>query len=201
MFNARVACPNGFGLNKSSFALATKPTEALKRYPIILREDYYALQSPSGADFAVLDIAATRTLRLLQSVGRVRFQAVFQCNVINGPAMTGSTGVKRNTTGVSINIYGIHNLANKVGSTLTREQQFLQHPDVVDPGINYDNPQYFKMPGLTLDLNQSVKPRHPGQKSKEAISSEVNKVMDSLDVVDSDLDTPDISGILTSLLR
>jgi hypothetical protein len=181
--------------------LATKPTEALKRYPVILRDGYYTLQSPSGKDFAVLDISTTRALKAVQNLGTVRFQAVIQCNVIDRPETAIGTKIIRDMVEGSINIYGIQNLAKKVGATLTRERQFLQHPDVVDPGVEYNNPHYFKTPGLTVDLNQLVKPRHAGQMSKEAISSEVGKIMDSLDVVDFDWDIPATDILLTPLLR
>jgi hypothetical protein len=181
--------------------LATKPTEGLKRHPVILREDYYVLQSPSGKDFAVLDIITSRTLKAVQNLGCARFQAVFQRNAINGPGTSVGTKANPNLIEVSINLYGIRDLAKKVGAALTRERQFLQHPDVVDPGIDYDNPHYFKMPGLAVDLSQSVKPRHHERMSKEAISSAVDKIIDSLDVVDYDLDIPATGVLLTPLLR
>jgi hypothetical protein len=101
----------------------------------------------------------------------------------------------------SINLYGIQILAKKVGAILTRERHFLQHPDVVDPGIDYDNPHYFKTSGIKVDLNQFVKPSRHGGMSKEAISLEVGKIIDSLDIVDIDLDIPVTDTILTPLLR
>jgi hypothetical protein len=201
LFNAQVACPNGFGLDKSSFTLAAKPAEALKRYPVILRDGYYALQSPSGKDFAVLDTCTSRTLEAVQDLGTVRFQAVIQNNAIERPGTTVATKIKRNMIEASINLYGIQILAKKVGAILTRERQFLQHPDVVDPGIDYDNPHYFKTPGIKVDLIQFVKPSRHGGMSKEAISLEVGKIIDSLDIVDIDLDIPVTDAILTPLLR
>lgn len=178
-----------------------KRIEALERYPVLPREGYYALQSPSGKDFAVLDINTTRTLEAVQKLGSVRFQAVIQCNAVDKPRTTVGTITKRDMVEVSINLYGAQNLAKKVGILLTHQRQFLQHPDVVDPGIDYDNPHYFKAPDLTVDLNQCVKPCHNGRISKEAISSEVDKIMDSLTAVNSDISIPATDVLLTPLLR
>lgn len=171
---------------------------ALERYLILLRDGYYALQSPSGKDFAVVDINTTRTLKAVQNLGNVRFQAVFQCNAIDRPGTTAGTIAKRNIIEVSINLYGSQILANKVGVLLTQERRFLQHPDVVDPGLDYNNPHYFKTPGLTVDLNQCVKSSRDRQIS---ISSEVAKIMDSLSSVDSDIHIPPTRALLTPLLR
>jgi hypothetical protein len=176
--------------------LATKSAQALERYPVILREGYYALQSPCQKDFAVIDVNTIRALKAVQSLGNVRFQAVIQCNAIDKPGIKS----KRNVIEVSINLYGNPNLAKKLGNLLHQEGQFLQHPEVVDPGINYDNPHYFKAPGLTVDLNQCVAPFHRGGMSKEVISAEVVKVMDSLDVVDVNMDIPPTDVLLTTLM-
>ena len=178
-----------------------KRIEALERYPVLPREGYYALQSPSGKDFAVLDINTTRTLEAVQKLGNVRFQAVIQCNAVDKPRTIVGTTAKRDMIEVSINLYGAQNLAKKAGILLTHQRQFLQHPDVVDPGVDYDNPHYFKAPDLTIDLNQCVKPCHNGRISKETISSEVDKIMDSLTAVDSDICIPATDVLLTPLLR
>lgn len=200
MFDARIACPNHFGLDSSSYALATKSTQALEKYPVIPREGYYALQSPSEKDFAVIDFNTTRALKAVQSLGDVRFQAVIQCNAIDKPGTTVGIKSKRNMIEVSINLYGNPNLAKKLGHSLAQERQFLQHPEVVDPGISYDNPHYFKTPGLTVDLNQFVVPLRRGGVSKEVLSAEVGKVIDSLDVVDIDMDIPPTDVLLTPLM-
>jgi hypothetical protein len=200
LFDVRIACPNHFGLDTSSYALATKPTQALERYPVIHRGGYYALQSSSEKDFAVIDINTIRALQAFQSLGNVRFQAVIQCNAIDKPGTTVGIKSKRNMIEVSINLYGNPNLAKKLGHSLSQERQFLQHPEVVDPGINYDNPHYFKTPGLTIDLNQCVVPFQRGGMSKEVISAEIGKVIDSLDVVDVDMDIPPTDVLLTPLM-
>jgi len=181
--------------------LALKRIGALERYPVLLREGYYVLRSPSGKDFAVIDINTTRTLKAVQNLGNVRFQAVTHCNAIDRPGTTAGTITKRNMIEISINLYGTQILATKVGVSLTQERRFLQHPDVVDPGVGYDNPHYFKTPGLTVDLNKCAKSCHDESISKEAISSEVGKIMDSLSAVDSDICIPTTDVLLTSLLR
>jgi hypothetical protein len=140
----------------------------------------------------VIDFHTTRTLRLVQDLGTVRYQAVIQRNAIGRP----STGMIE----VSINLYGRVELKKKVGLLLAHERQFLQHPDVVDPEVNYDNPHYFKTPG-PLDLNRRVRPRYEDRISNEAVTSEVCKVLDSLSIVESNFPIPAIDVLRTPLLR
>jgi hypothetical protein len=181
--------------------LALKHIQELDRYPILRREGYYALQSPRETDFAVIDLHTTLILKTLQDLGKLRFQAVIQRNTIDLQGTTADTRTKKDMVEISINLYGTQNIAKKVGVALAREKQFLQHPDVVDPGVNYDNPHYFKTPGLLIDLNQCVQPYNHGRISKESIPSEVEKILDSLSVVDSDVCIPTSNILLTSLLR
>jgi hypothetical protein len=131
----------------------------------------------------------------------MRFQTVFQCNIINEPSINIDIKVKKNIIEISINLYDIPNLAKKVRTTLTRKRQFLQYSNIIDPRIDYDNPHYFKMFNLTVDFNQSVKSRHYKRISKEAISSEIDKIINFLDIVDFNLDIPATDILLTSLLR
>jgi len=148
-------------------------------------------------DFAIIDLHTTLILKTVQDLGKLRFQAVIQRNAID---LLGTTA-KKDMVEISINLYGTRNIAKKVGVALARERQFLQHPDVVDPGVDYDNPHYFKTPGLLIDLNQCVQPYNHGRISKESISSEVEKILDSLSVVDSDICIPASDILLTPLLR
>jgi hypothetical protein len=152
------------------------------------------LQAPNRKDFAVLDVGTASALKSLQGLGSLRFQAIIQ-------GTTGSSKNKRSVIEISVNLYGTALHSKLVGSKLKQAKYFLQHPDVVDSGINYDNPHYFKSPGVTMDLNPFVKPRHPIRLPKEAISSEVEKIMDTLYVVDSGGDIPAVDMLLTPLFR
>ena len=166
-----------------------------------LREGYYALQSLSEKDFALLDTRTAQVLKAVQTLGTIRLQAVIQYGeAINTSNKITSNGIKRDIIKVSINLYGLQPLARKVGATLTQEKQFLQHPDVIDPLIKYDNPQYFKTPDMA-SLDDFIKPRFAERILKGAITSEVGKIIDSLDVVNFDWDIPATDAILTPLLR
>lgn len=174
---------------------------ALERYPILPREGFYALRSPRESDFAVVDIKTTRALKAVQNLGNVRFQAVMQSNVAETPGMAPRTKTERNMIRVSINIYGARALGKEIGTLLTQERQFLQHPDVIDHGVRYDNPHYFKIPGQTANLEQCIKPCDDGRTSKQAMLSEVGRIMDSLGAVDSDTCISATNFLRNSLLR
>ena len=185
-------CPH-FGLDRSYFSILNS-TETLNQFPIILRDTYYALQSPNGKDFAVLDAITATALKSLQDLGSLHFQAVIQ-------GKTGSSKNKGRVIEASINLYGPPRHSKLVGSKLKQVKLFLQHPDIVDPGIHYDNPHYFKALGETIDLNPFVKPRQPVRLSKKALCLEMEKIMDALDIVDSECDVSATDILLTPLLR
>lgn len=196
LYDKQAAFFPGLGLHKKYFLSVLNSREALKQFPVGIRDKYYALQGPNGIDFAVLDVNTTGALDSLKEVESLRFQAVTQ-----GTAED-SSAAKAKAVVVSINIYGISQYSKKVGSKLGRGKHFLQHPDVIDDGISYDNPHYFKAPGMTVDLNSFIESRHRVKFSKEAISSEVERILDSLvDVVNSENDVQNTDVIRTSLLR
>jgi len=76
----------------------------------------------------------------------------------------------------------------------------LQHPDVVDWDIEYDNPHYFRVPGVEVDLDQLIGPRKSAKDTKKAIYLEIGNIIDSMNIVDCDFEIAASSFILTPLL-
>ena len=163
-------------------------------------EGEFALRSSSGKDFALLDISSANVLEAAQSLGPLRFQAIIQSDLKEMAQATVSSKSRGNIVDISINIYGPSGIAQDTGALLTQEGQFLQHPDAIDPGYKYMNPQYFET-SETMELNHLIRSRQLGKVLKETVLPEVGKIMDSLDLVDSDWDIPVTSAILTPLLR
>ncbi|KAL9083727.1 MAG: hypothetical protein Q9165_008393 [Trypethelium subeluteriae] len=102
---------------------------------------------------------------------------------------------------VSINVYGSYDSMRSVGSALARFGKALQHPDSIDPGIDYQNPHFFQIPGQEMNLNSFVKPIDTLQEMKARVSSEIGEIIDSLDTMDFEYEMPSSQGILTPLLR
>ncbi|KAK9422049.1 hypothetical protein SUNI508_05057 [Seiridium unicorne] len=55
---------------------------------------------------------------------------------------------------VDINIFGSESLGQTVGEQLSRYRLFLQHPDHLQEGIKYQNPQYLASSGLLLQTDE-----------------------------------------------
>ncbi|KAF8417487.1 SNF2 family N-terminal domain-containing protein [Tirmania nivea] len=48
---------------------------------------------------------------------------------------------------IMVNIYGLRSVMEDVGKAMAKIKAYLQQPSRVDPGIQYENPHYFKTPG------------------------------------------------------
>lgn len=149
----------------------------------------------------MIDKNTTGTLEAVQEVGNVRFQAIILESARNRPAPAVAAKGRKPILEVSINLYGEPSLAKKVGRLLTERRRFLQHPDSVDAGIRYENPHYFMAPGNTTDLSESIGRLCYSQKSANMVSQEIGKILESLDVVDTDIGLPTSNVLLTPLLR
>ncbi|KAF2228779.1 hypothetical protein EV356DRAFT_46167 [Viridothelium virens] len=201
LFGSKAAWVKMFDLDKSFFLAALKDRQALQRYCVSSRDGYYALLSPDGRDFAILDNRSYKALNATQAFESVRFQAVIQRtdSKMQATAVEPTHKVDH-AADVSINVYGSFDLMRPVGSALARFGKALQHPDCVDPGIDYKNPHFFHIPGQETDLNSLVKPTDTSQEMKARISLEIGQIIDSLDAIDFEYEMPTSQGILTPLL-
>ena len=201
LFNARIACPTGFGLDRSFYRSELKSQCELRKFEVRCNDTYFFLLSPKGRNFALLDTRASKALGVLQDVRRLRFEAI----ILPSPVDNQSTQMKiqelNEVCNISINIYGTHDSARQVGGLLTQAGLYLQHPFLLDYGLEYSNPHYFVVPGSTIDFNRFVRNRQPGSRFQQVLSMEVTKLLDSLDSVETDYELPPMAAIQTPLLR
>ncbi|KAI9666680.1 MAG: hypothetical protein M1821_004616 [Bathelium mastoideum] len=201
LFGSKAAWVKGFDLDRSFFLAAVKNRQSLRRYCVSSRDGYYALLSPEGRDFALLDNKSYKALDAIQVFESVRFQAVIQRTALQMQATASETIHRMNhAADVSVNVYGSYDLMRPVGSALARFDQTLQHPDGIDPGTDYKNPHFFQITGREMNLNNLVKPIGTSQEIKARVSSEIGQIIDSLDVTDLEYEMPTSQGILTPLL-
>lgn len=107
---------------------------------------------------------------------------------------------RRKHAWVSINTYSAVRYFKRLSSKLNKIKHFLQHPDIMDSGINYDNPHYFKPRSNLVNLNELIKPLCHIQISKDTISSEVERVMNMLHNANSEYRyTPATDALRTPL--
>ncbi|KAK2792535.1 hypothetical protein FQN51_001653 [Onygenales sp. PD_10] len=192
LYDAGVAFKKNLNLDEAQFKQTAKSSTAFETFPVVSRGTWYALGSSVGRDFAILDTATTMTLQSLEDLESPRFQAVTQRQ----------TDAKRrsNIIEISVNIYGRMKHIWEVGLRLRGMKRHLQHPDRIDPGLEYDNPHFLKLPGESIDLKQFIKPRDNANLTKQTMASDVDRVLDGLNFVVEGVDLPSTESLRTSLL-
>ena len=124
----------------------------------VINEMMHVQQSSSGNYLGILNVKTAKTLtRLLDrsSVKLVAFALIDRrANLTKGTTRRSVSQV------VHIVVYGFNEESNTVGDSLADGGIFLQHPLAYDENIHYDNPQYLKRPGSSIELPESaeVKP-------------------------------------------
>ena len=201
MFDARIACPPGFSLDRSFYRSRLKGQQTARKFELGRSEHYFILLSPKGKAFALLDLQTTKALRSLEEVRHARFEAVIHSSLYDIHNMQEATQKLDHVCDISVNVYGPHDLATRVGNILTQVERYLQHPLLLDYGMEYSNPQYFMVPNSSVDFSQFVKNRQHGLSSKRTLSLEVLKLLDSLGVVEIGNELPPNLGVATPLLR
>lgn len=122
----------------------------LQRFPISSYKEYFALQSQSRLDFAVLNTPTTKALQALSDLSLLRFEAILVHGDLSKHSEQWESTKKEAGISVSINIYGPRDTAAEVGRRLSKAKTYLQHPRHLDSHIEYDNPHYFALPGRPM---------------------------------------------------
>jgi hypothetical protein len=166
----------------------------LERFSVSRKhESCFTIKDQAQNDFAVLDMATATALDGLEGLENITFQAVPQPLIGNQPSPS-------QIIDVSINIYGPMRHYREVGSRLSRLKYNLQHPDAIDSGVRYDNPHYFKRSSTHLEMQQFIGPVYNVERTLQSVYSEVKRLLDTLDAVDSAGDIPATEKLLTPLL-
>lgn len=201
MFDARIACPTGFGFDRRFYRSRIKSPATPESYRVRGNGALFTLLSPKEKEVALLDTNTTRVLRSLRDVANARFEAIVSPLLSEHSRTQLRLQDLNEISDCTVNLYGPQDSAKQVGTVLTQMEQYLQHPLLLEYGINYSNPQYFLVPGSKIDLNHFVKNRKSGQISKAFISSEVVKLLDSLDIVGINYELPPLEALQTPLLE
>jgi hypothetical protein len=170
-----------FQLDEAYFSSLLSKPDYVQRFAISFRNHYYALQSTTQTDFAVIDKRTTRVFQRLSDLATIRFEAFLDSNDIGKPGKQWKKGGETIGLPFCINIYGSRGIAQEAGKRLSKGGSFLQHPYHLDEGIEYDNPHYFKLPDrrMALPLDNVVSPCR--QPSRESQAAQVSGILDSLD--------------------
>lgn len=97
-----------------------------------------------GSDIGVLDTRTTTALlELTQQTNLLRLEGYPE--ILSDVAFKGKRTEKGSTLRISINIYGPRIFKHPVGEILSRHKRYLQAPDHLAEGIEYENPHFFTM--------------------------------------------------------
>lgn len=202
VFDSRIACPSGLGFDRAFYRSVSKLGQTTEQeYEVKCETSNLSLLSPQGTQFALLDTRTSKALRALLALQHVQFTVTIlpDSDVGMRPELNGACQV-------SVNIYGTATSIHQVGRLLTEQRRYLQHPPLLEYGVEYINPHYFVAPGTQVSFGQFVKIRYYGFPSKGKITSEVIKIMDSLgwntvaaeSTVIDQLQTPLLPSVSTS---
>ncbi|CEN59397.1 hypothetical protein ASPCAL01848 [Aspergillus calidoustus] len=179
---------------KVSFQKFCKSAGSLEQFPVLRKDDNcFTLKDKGDNDFAILDTSTTAALNLLQGLANLSFCAIPR-------PVTGNQGASP-VVEVSINIYGPFSHYRQVGSRLATQKYYLQHPDVVEPGVRYDNPQYFKRSDTPMDMHQFIKPIYREKQTPQSVRAEIDSILATLDTNYSDGNILSNSKLITPLLK
>ncbi|KAG4254581.1 hypothetical protein FPRO03_06921 [Fusarium proliferatum] len=149
--------------------------------------------SPKKRSVVDCDTAAILTLVAGRS-GDISFAAVFGVDVFRGKRKRSGKGLPID---ISVNIYGPRNLISEVDEALSEigtYRTYLQHPEFLEPGIPYINPQFFYPTSQKTDLRHFVGSSAQESGTKSKLSQEVEDVMESLDVLSEEITVPSGGG-------
>jgi hypothetical protein len=104
--------------------------------------------SREAAQQSYLGLVEVNTARILS---RLSAKCVVQFNA-SILKMDGASRSKTGSTQVQIVIYGQHCDQDNIGSILSDNKLYLQHPQFHDTSVKYENPQYFVAPGEALEI-------------------------------------------------
>jgi len=180
--------------------LSSKATESsFSIFSIRSDKGCYLVSFKDGKDAAILDVETTSKLRALKS-HPVRFDAVLQSNIFS--KSHSDSGGSAKIIPLSINIFGPKRCAEDIASQLAKVSGFLQHPKMLNPGIEYYNPQYLAFPDETIDMNEFVDTgKDTARAQKVKISEEVEDILDSLAEFTYDTNFQRPAGLVTTLRR
>lgn len=148
-----------------------------RRFPVVSRQDYYALESAAENGLVILDAATTRALQALADISSLRLQAVLDGEEPNCPGHQRGKG-KDSIMPVSINIYGGKEVMQEVGKRLAKVHIYLQHPIYLDK-VQYSNPHYFVLPGTDQEHDSYLPP--PGQGVRKSEVVDIDRLFEELD--------------------
>ena len=170
------------------------------KFVIRHNRDFYQLVNHVDVAFGALDLRTSFDLMALQAhVQHLYLEAVL---IPRPPDNDENTLLPSNEVqDAAINILGSRQSAETAGALLGKARRNLQHPLLLDYGINYSNPQFLVVPGSNSNLNEHVKSRSDSSDFQNFLSEAVSELFESLDRVEEGIEIPLSECVKTPLLK
>lgn len=147
------------------------------------------------AKLAVLDVKMTSKLVALRQMSGVRCEAVVPTGTILKRKAKSSSPFQ-----ISVNIFGPRKAADEVSAALSKVHAFLQHPQTLNDGVEYSNPDMLIFPGQKTSMNHLIgTSRLLLEESK--LSRDVRGILDSLSEVAESDELGHLGGLFTTLTQ
>lgn len=173
-----------------------------RKFSIVERDQYYALHCGQDVDIGVIDARTTKTLRRLDEVDSVTYEAVADAGDLDQCVRTWKNKGRVADWNVEINIYGHRKAADKVSELLSAARLCLQQPRWLTGKLSVENPHEIRFPNLTI-LSESA--HLPASLSTPDCSSatttrDLTEVLEDLDQ-DEHLGLVDVDSRIASTLH
>ena len=104
------------------------------------------LRSHSHSDIAVLNTRDFDRLKALQKTYSLNLEGCLEVSKSMRPGGAANQSNESRVKSINVNLYGPPDVSENVAMELSRQDLFLQEPEVIAEGYTYDNPQYLQLP-------------------------------------------------------
>ncbi|KAH8812889.1 SNF2 family N-terminal domain-containing protein [Xylogone sp. PMI_703] len=149
----------------------------------------FAIASQNADHLAMINDGAGSGIRSIWGLETIEFR-IYVSNSTWNPADTEQKPRKKLYVAVNINIYGDSSIYDEVGRNLSSAKLYLQHPDILGTGYEYNNPHVVSIPNVLPNLTNSSlekKNSRPGSELPTEPESTLNDFQNEIAVVFSSL--------------
>jgi SWI/SNF-related matrix-associated actin-dependent regulator of chromatin subfamily A3 len=145
--------------------------------------DKVALTFADGTEFGILNEHASKVLGKLVDQSKVDLDCLAPTNMLR-ETIEKASKAKDAVVRVDINVYGASSDRQEVGHFLSANKLYLQRPDQLRPGLEYDNPHILHFPDMAAEtFEYAPEPcvnDNPTSKSTEIFRQTISDVYSSL---------------------
>jgi SWI/SNF-related matrix-associated actin-dependent regulator of chromatin subfamily A3 len=133
-------------------------------FPVSKSLDQLFISFQDGTKLADVNTHLVKVLGPLSEEANLQFDAIADVEALR-ELIGRSTKVSDAVGRFNINVYGIEASCQRVGKKLATDKVFLQRPDHQRSGTVYNNPHYFKVPGVEISRQELKSVQNNGRAS------------------------------------